>query len=82
MKTKIESINIVKREPPPKRPLGRKIGPLSENLRKMEVGECLELRGTTAKNYIFTFTSRIARETGRRLTVRKVEGGYDIYRIS
>jgi hypothetical protein len=75
-------IKITTRQPPETR--GRKLSPVMDKIMLLEPGQVAEVRGTINLHSLLSAIGSKKRQekTGRKFTIRKVDGGADIYRIS
>lgn len=48
----------------------------------LEVGQCLEYRGSKPQTHLAHLTHAVKKESGKVYAVRKAVGGCDIYRIA
>ena len=75
-------VTIATRQPPETR--GRKPSLILEKIMLLEPGQVAEVRGTLNYDSIRNRlgSKKEQEKTGRKFTIRKVESGVDVYRIS
>lgn len=79
------TLKVVTKELPPRD--GSNLKPREKSelrllIEGLEIGQCLEYRGSKPQSHLAHLTHAVKKESGKVYAVRKAVGGCDIYRIA